>query len=457
MALNFLSIPETLTPAYNSIEFTFSGTNYTKVGYRYVVDVYNTNTNTKISRLQIAPQLDGSGKIDISRIISNYVDVDFTGNTSTLANASNTYFNYYVSLGETYKADNWSFSSATNNGGFVKLNGLSAHTFIVDDQLIISSNSDFSGFYKVKSFSGNTVTINKSYVLGGIGEANYADGRKIIVSGVSTSSGYTAFNGAKSFDDFITYSGNDYTLSLTSTTKQLLTNLPSNFYATKTQDILLNAYINKTGGYEYFMLAIDNLGNPTSAISSVNGTNKAVSQFNIGYDIFYNPEPVIPITYYDVYLFRSIGFTFEQMSKPYRVYVDNRCKINDYEVAFMDRMGSIGSFAFQLRSNESGNITRTQYKAQVPSSYTTEDRGTKNIFIGVEKEFTFNTNWMTDEMSVYFEELLTSPYQWVKLDDGQYHACVVTETAFEIERQKNKNLIRKTVTIKLANNSSINI
>lgn len=462
MAITILTQPQQLTPAYNPIEFTFSGNNYSLTGYRYIVDVYNTNTGVRISRQPIAPQPDGTGKVDISRIIANHLDIDFTGTTNSIANAINTYFNYTIKIGETYKGLNWPFTGSTAEG-FTQLKMTSSpsnlNTFVVGDQIIIDTTGAFDGLFTVKSPRTDTSIIIDSpgIVIGSdSGTVNYADGRKVIVSDINVVSGFTAFNGVKSFDDFITWSGSGYTLTSSSTTKSLLTNLPSNFYATKEQDIWLNAYIAKSTGWAYQIYSVTNLG--TSFYSyNITGATTGVSQFNIGYDNIFLFPPATPYTYYDNYIVRVSGATTQIISKPYRVNVDNRCKINNFEVAFMDRMGSIGSFAFQLRSKETGEITRTQYKAQVPSNYTTESRGTRNIFIGVEKSYEFNTNWMTDEMSVYFEELLESPYQWVKLDDGKYHACVVKETSFETERQKNQKLIRKTVTITLANNSGVNI
>jgi hypothetical protein len=72
---------------------------------------------------------------------------------------------------------------------------------------------------------------------------------------------------------------------------------------------------------------------------------------------------------------------------------------------------------------------------------------------------------MNDEMSKHFDELITSPYTWIRkehtyIDGGvstQYYACTVNETSFETQKQKNKVLIKKTVTVKYANENIINI
>jgi len=69
-------------------------------------------------------------------------------------------------------------------------------------------------------------------------------------------------------------------------------------------------------------------------------------------------------------------------------------------------------------------------------------------------------------MSLMFEELLTSPFVWLKTvvdatpqeaEKIIYTSVTVNETSFEVQKQKNKRLIRKTVTVKSANEDIINI
>ena len=61
-------------------------------------------------------------------------------------------------------------------------------------------------------------------------------------------------------------------------------------------------------------------------------------------------------------------------------------------------------------------------------------------------------------MSVYFEELITSPQTFVKFDGSvSWLACQIVNSNYTIERSKNKKLIRKTIEIRLANNDNINI
>jgi hypothetical protein len=130
----------------------------------------------------------------------------------------------------------------------------------------------------------------------------------------------------------------------------------------------------------------------------------------------------------------------------------------------MDRKGSFVPFAFQLRSMEKGTIRREQYNKKYGTLDTVAEEGTFNLYdagmttyhVDTEKTFELNTNYMDDAMSVYFEELLTSPYTYLKVGND-YYSVTVTETGFETVRQKNKRLIRKTVTVRFDINTPVNI
>ena len=128
----------------------------------------------------------------------------------------------------------------------------------------------------------------------------------------------------------------------------------------------------------------------------------------------------------------------------------------------MDRLGSWMPFSFTLKAFENGTITKSEYNQDNQGSasgtdwtYETTDRGMKVLTVDVNKQFTLNTNWMTFEMNQYFEELLTSPETYIKIDNV-YQACIIKENSFETTRQRGRKLIRKTIKVELANRDSIN-
>ena len=129
----------------------------------------------------------------------------------------------------------------------------------------------------------------------------------------------------------------------------------------------------------------------------------------------------------------------------------------------MDRMGSVASFGFSLKSYENGSVTRQSFnkvnQGFVSSqmwNYATTEFGQTAYSMQLDKTFELNTDWMSEEMNVYFEQLVTSPITFVRFGD-EYISCVITDTSFEVNRKRNKNLIRKTITIKLANQNTINV
>ena len=157
---------------------------------------------------------------------------------------------------------------------------------------------------------------------------------------------------------------------------------------------------------------------------------------------------------------------------------------------FLDRLGSYSSFAFQLKSYERGEVTREIFnrdvkgyvntsKSQPDWNYKTEDMGFMQSNINVVKSFDLNTNWMDENAAQYFEELITSPQTFVKIvqyntteggipiigEDGcpvhvaestAYQPCIVQNNAYEVYQQRNKNLIKQSITIKLSNQDNIN-
>jgi hypothetical protein len=149
-------------------------------------------------------------------------------------------------------------------------------------------------------------------------------------------------------------------------------------------------------------------------------------------------------------------------------------------------MGSWGSFAFQLKSYEKGTIKRDTYNKDVPGyvtssqwKYKTYEQGQVNFNTQVVKTYDLNTNWMSEAEGTYFQQLLTSPQTYVKnvvyritedLDNlydesgciihvpesTEYVSCNVLNTNFEVYKQRNNNLIKQSIQVRLSNNDIIN-
>jgi hypothetical protein len=148
----------------------------------------------------------------------------------------------------------------------------------------------------------------------------------------------------------------------------------------------------------------------------------------------------------------------------YYFQYDDRCVINYDTLYYLDRMGSWQCFAFELKTYEKGQITREQYNQHIDGfvasgtwAYSSEAMGFKTYNTNVAYSLDLNTNWMDQFNANRFQELLTSPQVfYVDLNSGSYYACTVEATGFENFKQRNKNLIKQSVTIKLANQVPIN-
>jgi hypothetical protein len=208
--------------------------------------------------------------------------------------------------------------------------------------------------------------------------------------------------------------------------------------------------------------------NNFGSLTVVSGTAPMLKPTTKFYDIFY--EDGAP----------------SQKSVKYRINIDRRILISESHILFLDRLGSWSSFAFQLKTYEKLNITRQNFNKDVPGlvsgaewQYKTYEQGLVNFNTQVTKTIDLNTNWMTENEGIYFQQLVTSPQTFVKnviyritedLDnlydeDGciihipestEYVSCNVINNTYDIQRERNKHLIKQSVTIRLSNNDMIN-
>ena len=178
--------------------------------------------------------------------------------------------------------------------------------------------------------------------------------------------------------------------------------------------------------------------------------------------VFVGPTSLNVTVDYYVLIYNDASFT----SLPYYFTYDNRCTINNQQLIYLDRMGSWQAFAFQLRTYEKGQITREQYNQHIDGQVVSTEwvgvllqKGFKTYNTNVTKTFDLNTNWMAEYDAIRFQELLTSPQVYYYSTDEnpiKFCACVVEATSFEVFSQKNKKLIKQSVTIRLAQQDPIN-
>lgn len=487
----FVNYPQPLVPVYNPVAFSFILNNFQDEGFRYIIELIDTRTLTTINKFKIAPTIDGSGYVELSRMLSNYCSVDFKPNEYSIPDARKSYVQYAVTLGMEY-VYKWDYTLYSKQTGVIGIantvltsTGTIMPNYQIGDKININDVTEFNtgsaiitplnGVHTVIAVNGNSITIDVPWFgyAGVGGKTTYANFQKIEFSRLRYLNDLTAWNGALPWLDFKNFISEKYTFNTGdgNKNKKLLTSLPTlnenkPFYVTKTQDLFLNYYI--TNPKKTYALRVeDEYGN--LALKQLVNTQIAgyVQQFKFqAQDWITNYGMNANSKYFTFHVVD--GISTAKLSSKYRVYVDNRCKIEDVEIAYMDRTGSILSQSFQLRKKESGSIERETYNQNIQynvggeidaNNYSKIDLTIPGILtssLNLKTTYELNTNWMEDCNSVLFGELMSSPYTWIKLD-GQYYGCTVQETNFEVVRQKNKNLIRKTINVVINNEQIINI
>jgi len=493
MAQTLIASPQDFSPAYNPLKFIVDSTNKNNTGFRYIFDIYAAGTATKIAEYKVLPRYnDGYGEQDLSKLIQNFMSWDLETILTSSYGAPNSYYNYDVKIGEEYVYQVDYISNLTDASGSVQINV--TNSFAAGDQVIITqadggaANPQLEGLHTVVSATGSAfvVNVNWSTITSATidGSVSYADKRKTITRDITLFEDYSVFNGAFRWLDWTVYDKDDYKLN--GIAKQWLTNQPTaDFYCTLGQDLYLN--LQNPKGTDRIIFENSNGASFYKVPSSLDDILQVPCGPN-NYGILVGTGDLIDNTveWYDVYF--GNGATLPQQdSVKYRIYLDRRVLISEYHVLFLDRLGSWSSFAFQLKSYERGEVTREIFNQDVAGyvnasdewTYKTEEFGFRTFNTNVTKRIDLNTNWMTQNMATYFEELVTSPQTFLKIvtyvttedgiplidEDGcpihipestAYQPCIVDNNAYEMLNQRNKNLMRHSITVRLANQDNVN-
>ena len=485
MAIINIARAQPLMPAYNPIKFIYDSSNNNLQGFKYIFDIYQSGTANKIAEYRVMPTYNtGYGEVDLSKLLQAQVSYDLNLTNTSAYNAPNSHYKYDVKVGEEYLTTTIWGSVLVNSGGNVRINVV--NTFVAGDQINITqnppgatANPNLEGLFTVLSVGVGFLVVSSPWAAispaaTGLGGAiTFADGRKTITRNIITALNNFVFNGAIRWVEWPAYDYNDYMLN--GLQDKLLTNLPeNNFYATLSQDLWLNAVANGSPTPPdslYFVTSDgDVFQKNVTAADHVSGISMGPNNYGL-LSVVSGALPMIkPSTeWYNVSYLRN-GI---QSSRRYYVNLDRRVRTVEHSILFLDRMGSWGSFAFTGRAYTTGNITREQFNKDVPGYiqslqwlYDTTETGTTNTYISTDTTIALNTDWMNQDMALYFTELISSPNTYIKIsnydadcelpESEQYVSCTIVTSTFEEFKQRNKNLIKQSIVVKLANNNIVN-
>jgi hypothetical protein len=466
--------PVQLMPAYNPIKYIIDNTNKNEPGFRYIFTIYPAAGShipaNVVAQYRVLPVFStGYGEQDISRLMQSLVTYNETGiNGGVPYNVPQSWYQYDVDLGFEF-IDNVGYTAAlTIDGLNTNITSTTAHGFIVGDQIVITQadggvdNPALEGLHTVISVTDSTnFTVNVLFsTITNIninGNVSYADQRKTQVLDDELIEDQEVFNGAfnnyiNTVNENVPFNSNFY-LGIANPDGYLMTsNLPTDGSVAPSAFLGAVFYYNLRvyGAYNYEVEWYDMSDNLLDS-ASFNPASDGI------YAIFVGPTALVTEDYYvSIYSDGPTG------NDSYYFKYDNRCTINDQQLIYLDRMGSWQTFAFQLRTYEKGQITREQYNQHIDGQVVSTEwvgvplqKGFRTYNTNVTKTFDLNTNWMDQYDATRFQELLTSPQVYYS-SDTYYCACVVDSTSFEVFSQKNKKLIKQSVTIRLAQQDPIN-
>jgi hypothetical protein len=465
MATTIIAQPQVLMPAYNPIKYIIDNTNKNEPGFRYIFTIYPAAGShipaNVVAQYRVLPVFStGYGEQDISRLMQSLVTWNFAP-----GQVNESWYLYDIDLGYEF-IDNIDYTSALTIDGLNTNIAYTAHGFQVGDQVVIVqadggvANPALEGLHTVIYAAANDFTVNVLWTTIGDpdinGNVSYADQRKTQVLDDELIEDQEVFNGAYSLGIYAqgsfpsaAYLGTlDPSYALTS-----LTNPNDSFaVAASITDNIFYLMCRVYSGVEYILQYYDSQGNAIGQDSPYNPTDGLYN-----FPVNTATHSITEDFYITIKANDVAGTEFE-----YYFSYDNRCAINEDILYYLDRMGSWQSFNFQLKTYEKGQISREMYNQHVDGQvtdgqwvYSPDAMGSKTYNINVSNTLDLNTNWMDQYNANRFQELLTSP-QVFYYNGTDTRACTIEATSFENFRQRNKNLIKQSVTIKLALNTPIN-
>jgi hypothetical protein len=480
MAISIISGPNQWQAAYNPIKWVLNSTNKNQPGFRYIVQIIDSVTSQLVNEQLVIPDPinSGYGIIDVSRIVQNKVD-KFLGLTSSVVNdAVNTYWRYNISFGESY-VSSWTFNDyifldgdvgLTTDQVYDPLFSNATHSYVVGDQVYVNISSlgdcrdAVRGYFTVTEVPSNkTIKINLGFPCSGPvtpGTVIYADRRKSRFLNLLVESNRGVINASHDIKEFSTTTGSmaSYEITSSSTNAKLLTNVPYGFRVSPVQHLWLNQFENTNGTVDNVDIRFINSNG--DVFRKTNSGNFTVKQTSIGpgnlgsLTLVSGTTPLIkPNTeWYDIWLMNDSGVRVSEIK---RFTIDWRCPINNIEIIFMDRKGSFMSYYFPLNKSESIETSKEMYDRYLYEMNTSSD-AVITYYSKYEKSIELSTNFLNDEEHLYFEELLTSPYTYIRLGNDWY-SCKVMPGSFVTPNKRVKRLEKRKISVKLDLNTPINI
>lgn len=367
MAVSSIQTPAAIMPAFNPIVFTVNSTNKAQCNFKYICDVYVENVF--VARLKLSPAgSNGYASFKVNRVLEDFVSYDLKNNlygSNIFAMNSNTCKAYVLKFGEEY--DN----SAQCNAG----------TTVYPDLL--------------------------------------------------TTTTYYVFNAARQYGEWLDWDPDDY--DMYHITAKFMTDFPNEALINMGHQLTFN-FLNS--GFVYF-LRVQTYSASNTLLGEyyfdnnyfvVTGSANKILTVGVGPENLNNsilsvssPSSGVPITnnvhHYTVELFDA---AFNQISEIKTITLDKRfTKYPAHRLWWLNRFGGFDSYNYGMKDARTVEVNQSTftklYGRQSGSdwSYNIGDRGKTVISVDASESRTYNSNWLTEQESLWMEQLFTSPEVYV--------------------------------------------
>ena len=247
-------------------------------------------------------------------------------------------------------------------------------------------------------------------------------------TGVTSVTGTTVWNGYINPIDWVNYDLTDY-LMASGSTAQFLTNNNAKRIHRNQKDWL---YLLNDGTINTISVSFS----PSGSVNISCPTNKVI-RIPIGSNI----SGGIPsgTTSYTITPKNSGG---SAIGSVYTITIDDRCsKYNTTDLFFLNRLGGVESFRFDMIRRDAIDIIRKSYKSNPYAlsggvySYGIDSHSKSNYYTEANERITLNSNNITEAEAIWLKELVMSPRVW--LYDGTLKAVNITTSQYEERKHIN--------------------
>lgn len=470
--ISLASQPDKFSPVYNENWFQLQCASASVINdFKYVYDVYTYNqlTGATLSNLGrfISPArpVNFDGLFSPKSILSSGVESNFQPGILATTKAEESILRYRVRYGFninpglTFSDTQYQFSPFLGKLG---LTFSTPHQLLVGDQITISmDNRQLNPQYNTTT---TIINVNNPYEIVtnlSFGQGSFNEGGSITdltrITG-NTSDKFT-FNGTRQYNQRIT-DFDDYVIGASQSI--ILTN-----YVWSRKSIFENQNETLSLLVDNGFIPVDfttiriNVYNPTSSLIATASlsvtTNVRYKRIdipsgtkNLG-TITGSPSSFVVGNRYDLQLVNASSIIVATFS--YQI-VPNCSQYENVRVLWLNRLGGIDYFNFNKDKKKVVNTNKVEWKRQLPWNYSIGDRENSILSQDITESFTLNSNWITENESIFLQELITSPEVYIEEGNNLY-PITITDQNYEVKTVLRNKLFNLTINYK--NSYDINI